>query len=217
MRLFINGQKRKYVIDDYFATSKESGAWQFSYSKESEIWVQLLEKAWAKANGTYAKTIGGHTGEALHALTGGPSTRHDHKDVGVEELWNLVFSADQKGFVMCTAVASEDYAGEHAQKGLATNHAYTLIGAYETGGHRLVKIRNPWGSFEWNGKWNDNDPDWTDEMKSDVNFSNGNDGEFFLSIEDFKEEFGDTTICACYDDYQFDSSEHRESRDGNMT
>ena len=118
---------------------------------------------------------------------------------------------------MCTSVASEDYQGEHAQKGLATNHAYTLIGAFETGGVRLVKIRNPWGQYEWNGAWNDNDPNWTDEMKGATNFSAGNDGEFFLSIEDFKEEFGDTTICDCYDDYHFESAEHRESSDGNLT
>ena len=63
---------------------------------------------------------------------------------------------------MACAVSDEDYQGEHASKGLATNHAYTLIGAYHTGGHRLVKIRNPWGQFEWNKAWNDNDRNWTD-------------------------------------------------------
>jgi len=46
---------------------------------------------------------------------------------------------------MCCSVSDEDYQGEHASKGLATNHAYTLIGAYDTSGVRLVKIRNPWG------------------------------------------------------------------------
>lgn len=94
VRLFVNGQKRTYVIDDFFATNKSSGAWQFSYSKEDEIWVQLLEKAWAKANGTYAKIIGGLTGEALTALTGGPSRRYEHKDTGVEELWDAIFTSD---------------------------------------------------------------------------------------------------------------------------
>ena len=94
VKLHINGQLRTYILDDFFATNAKTGRWQFSYSKEGEIWVQLLEKAWAKANGTYAKTIGGFTGEALTALTGGPSTRYEHSDVTVDELWGHVYSSD---------------------------------------------------------------------------------------------------------------------------
>ena len=80
-----------------------------------------------------------------------------------------------------------------------------------------MKIRNPWGQYEWNGAWGDNDSRWTPGMQEACNFRNGNDGEFFLSIEDYKEEFGDTTICAVYDDYDYQSVEHRESSSGNFT
>lgn len=73
VRLFVNGKRVELVLDDFFATNKETSRWQFSYSTENEIWVQLLEKGWAKACGSFAKTIGGHTGEALKALTGGPT------------------------------------------------------------------------------------------------------------------------------------------------
>jgi len=27
---------------------------------------------------------------------------------------------------------------------------------------RLIKLRNPWGKFEWDGEWNDQSDVWTD-------------------------------------------------------
>lgn len=41
---------------------------------------------------------------------------------------------------MACAIGDEDYPGEHQKKGLATNHAYTLIGAYNVQGNLLVKV-----------------------------------------------------------------------------
>lgn len=71
---------------------------------------------------------------------------------------------------MACAVGDEDFKGEHKSKGLATNHAYTLIGAYQAQGNQLVKIRNPWGSYEWKGAWHDRDPRWTPQLKKEVGF-----------------------------------------------
>ena len=66
---------------------------------------------------------------------------------------------------MCCSV------GENGEvNGLFKSHAYTLIGAYEYKGTRLVKIRNPHGSGEWTGDWNDNDLKWTNDMKSKCKF-----------------------------------------------
>jgi hypothetical protein len=50
-------------------------------------------------------------------------------------------------------------------------HAYTLLSAAEVldiNGNtvRLVKLRNPWGSGEWNGDWSDQSPLWTDELRN---------------------------------------------------
>jgi len=39
----------------------------------NELWVALVEKAWAKAHKGYAITAGGNTGPSLRALTGAPS------------------------------------------------------------------------------------------------------------------------------------------------
>lgn len=49
--------------------------------------------------------------------------------------------------------------------GLLKKHAYALIGVYEVYGEngetlRLVKLRNTWGKFEWNGKFSRKSQTW---------------------------------------------------------
>lgn len=69
---------------------------------------------------------------------------------------------------MTTGTYGEDTgsSGDPKKKfGLVSGHAYSLIGANEITTNsgqkvKLVRIRNPWGEFEWNGNWRDNDPAW---------------------------------------------------------
>lgn len=118
---------------------------------------------------------------------------------------------------MACAIGSDDNQGEHKSKGLASDHAYTLIGAYDVDGHKLVKVRNPWGQFEWNGAWGDKDPNWTESMKRQVNFKNANDGVFYMAIEDYKATFGSTTICKVHDDYNLETINQQKKDEGNLT
>jgi len=42
--------------------------------------------------------------------------------------------------------------------GIASGHAYTLLSVWTINGdERVVKLRNPWGEKEWQGKWSDGD------------------------------------------------------------
>ena len=44
-------------------------------------------------------------------------------------------------------------------------HAYSLVSARRLiSGAEIVKLRNPWGSFEWQGAWSDNSPEMTDAV-----------------------------------------------------
>lgn len=94
VKLFVNGKQETYSLDDYFCIDNRTKKWAFTSSKEREIWVQLLEKAWAKACGTYAKTIGGHVEEALYALTGAPTEKIKLEDKDTDDLWDLILDAD---------------------------------------------------------------------------------------------------------------------------
>lgn len=54
MRFYINGEPKIIVVDDYFPYCNHKSDWAFSRSNsEREIWVLLLEKAWAKIYGSY--------------------------------------------------------------------------------------------------------------------------------------------------------------------
>ena len=41
---------------------------------DNEVWVCIIEKAWAKLHRDYANTEGGFMTETLHALTGAPTS-----------------------------------------------------------------------------------------------------------------------------------------------
>jgi hypothetical protein len=57
------------------------------------------------------------------------------------------------------------YTGKETM-GLVPGHAYTLIAAKQSSsGHRLLKLRNPWGETEWTGAWCDDCPLWADQMQ----------------------------------------------------
>jgi hypothetical protein len=50
--------------------------------------------------------------------------------------------------------------------GLVATHAYTVLGTAEYKGEKLVKMRNPWGSECYKGKWSDKDGvKWTKEAR----------------------------------------------------
>lgn len=48
----------------------------------------------------------------------------------------------------------------------------------------LVKLRNPWGKYEWKGDWSSNSDKWTPELKEKLRVSNKDDGIFYMTIED---------------------------------
>ena len=116
--LFVNGERKTVVVDDYFPYDNHRGTWAFSRPSEDkddeigratkEIWVLILEKAWAKVFGSYQRIEAGTAGEAFYPLTGSPHKFFIHSEVrNLDRLYQTILRSDMKKFPMCTAVASQ--------------------------------------------------------------------------------------------------------------
>lgn len=88
--------------------------------------------------------------------------------------------------------------GMKTYNGIICGHAYSILGAYEYGGERLVKIRNPWSGGEYTGEWSDKDTSkWDTNAKQQLDHSlhsGTNDGVFFMPLNKFTEFLSATLL-----------------------
>lgn len=70
----------------------------FTHAKQSELWVVLLEKAWAKLYTSYKRIEAGYPEEALHDLTGAPCRLIQLKafHFNKEREWQYLVEASKK-------------------------------------------------------------------------------------------------------------------------
>ena len=85
MRFIVNGEYKEVIVDDYFPYDPKLKGPAFSRAKGNELWVLLLEKAWAKLNGNYENTISGLVHDALAFLLPAPCEFLDHNYE--EDIW----------------------------------------------------------------------------------------------------------------------------------
>lgn len=74
MNFYIDGEKKKIVVDDYIPVFRHSNEPIFCKlnKKTKNIWPLILEKAWAKLLGSYQKTSGGLPTYPFDVLLGVP-------------------------------------------------------------------------------------------------------------------------------------------------
>ena len=99
----------------------------FCAMPDKQLWPALIEKAYAKAHGSYANLSGGFIAEGLTDLTGAP-TETILLDGGAlihyEVLWTRMLSFAQAGFLMGVATA-------RGGDGLVGGHAYSILDVIE--------------------------------------------------------------------------------------
>jgi hypothetical protein len=87
--------------------------------------------------------------------------------------------------------------------GLVSDHAYSILDAQEVHiatkkgkkKERILKLSNPWGKYEWKGRWSDYSDVWSEELRQQLHFEKADDGIFWINIEDFVENFGQVCVC----------------------
>lgn len=107
IELYLTGRKTTVVVDDKFPYCPQRKRFAMCRtSKSNEIWVMLLEKAWAKVFGSYQRIESGTAGEVMKPLTGCPTKFFIHDEVNMNKLWKTLLKADKEGMPMACAVAS---------------------------------------------------------------------------------------------------------------
>jgi len=159
----------------------------YSKARHRQLWVQFIEKAYAKMHGSYRAISGGHVAEAFLDLTGAPTAVYnfDHHNFNPRSFWNDLMEYRKKRLPMGCGTSS-------SQQGLVGMHAYSILDVVEIknvgleffrgklleGTHgnvsgftdfdgtvRLLRIRNPHGKGEWQGDFSDKSPIWENLMR----------------------------------------------------
>jgi hypothetical protein len=188
-------QETHVTVDNLMPEDKDGNAVYASSPDSKELWVQVVEKAFAKFQRGY-KVInnGGEESDAIGYLTGKTATSVDIKPQSADALWGKLQTAVSANKLTTAGTFSEhdlpvalkQYAKagltdlnpktfNYDKYGLVDGHAYTVMGVSEENGQKYVSLRNPWGEKE---PGNDG----------------ADDGEFKMKLQDFAVLFQEVTI-----------------------
>jgi len=196
------------IVDDRLPTYYDKLVFMHS-AENNEFWTALVEKAYAKLFGSYEALKGGATSEAMEDFTGGVTEMFDFRqNPPNSSLFTIMTKAyDRQSMMGCSIEAVPGRTEAELTNGLICGHAYSItkvaamnIKTSRTSGKiPMVRIRNPWGNeAEWNGAWSDKSKEWTyisEDERKEIGLSFDNDGEFWMSFQDFITNFQKLEIC----------------------
>lgn len=125
--LFIDCEWRQIIVDDWlphYADKKGNAVLAFSKARDQCLWLPLLEKAYAKAHGSYRAISGGWIDEAMFDLTSYPTQTIHLSGIGFDKdtTWQKLLSYSASEFPMgCSCM------NPGKGSGLVGHHAYSII------------------------------------------------------------------------------------------
>uniref|UniRef100_A0A8C1TB97 Calpain 1, (mu/I) large subunit b n=1 Tax=Cyprinus carpio TaxID=7962 RepID=A0A8C1TB97_CYPCA len=193
------------VIDDRLPVKEKE--LMFVHSAEgNEFWSALLEKAYAKLNGSYEALSGGSTTEGFEDFTGGVAEMYELRQAP-KDLHRIIAKALERGSLLGCSIDVSPHStyyrpGETMHQlwiylriffVCVCNLSVNFRGSRE----RLIRIRNPWGQVEWTGAWSDNSSEWNgiDPAEREEMNNHMEDGEFWMPFQEFKRQFSRLEIC----------------------
>jgi len=120
-------------------------------------------------------------------------------DLSDDDMLAALQDFDTSNFLMCCGSNSGSDSDTSGQ-GVVQGHAYSLITVKTNvagSGYNLVCLRNPWGKSEWKGDWSDESDLWdaNPEVAQECGHVVCDDGVFWISFEDFGENYPSIFVC----------------------
>ncbi|KAG7479123.1 calpain-9-like [Solea senegalensis] len=204
------GQWEEVRIDDLLPTQNNKLIY-LSSPDRYEFWSSLLEKAYAKLKGGYRALDMGFPHEAMVDMTGGV-TEVLNISLLPQDLPTILQHLLSKG-ALINCANCQGALETRNELGIMFRHAYSLTAVEKVksahGTEDLVRILNPWGNTEWEGPWSDvNGPEWnrvSPEEQKRLQRIRREDGEFWMSISDFRQQFEVMEVCHLCENFK-DSS-----------
>lgn len=223
-RFWQGGEWVDVVVDDRLPVTTQDQLCFSRSSNPAEFWSALLEKAYAKLNGSYNALDAGKCFEATEDLTGGVTERFMLADEDLpSDLFSIMVRASQRGSLLTCCVPSAKKSGtDQSETGLISSHSYCVTGVRRWKVRvpsrwknyvDLVRLRNPWGDeMEWRGAWSDNSEEWglvSAEERRRLEVTSAGDGEFWMTYEEFKKRFDELYITSLNPQSLEDSARQR--------
>eukprot|EP00668_Euglena_longa_P015348 GGOE01019422.1.p1 GENE.GGOE01019422.1~~GGOE01019422.1.p1 ORF type:complete len:1076 (-),score=106.68 GGOE01019422.1:137-3058(-) len=208
-----NGERKPIIVDDFFPVWDYEGCPPgqrhticTTRGATNQLWVPLMEKAYAKIHGSYSALSGGLSSDALSDLTGAPTVSIElpwkQKGLDINKLWMDLTRYNRLGYLFgahCGRDRKEINPSVIKKMGLVERHAYTVLKFREVSlrgkTHKIVLLRNPYGRIEWQGDWSDKSRLWTPELRQELQHTNQDDGSFWMPFHDFLTYFHVINVC----------------------
>lgn len=191
LKFFVNGLRKSIIVDDYVPVVRKTQIPAFCSSLESQsvavFWAILVEKAWAKLNGSYSKIRNGTQSFLCIHLTGVPAEniRHAICKVYKNDQWGSAPEAEQYCWQRLLGAYNRNYKliadarpalftdsppgldEEHMQGIKAfNNYVITQVLSLDSSGTlvRILRLQNRDSEDEWTGLYSRQCPIWSEKQ-----------------------------------------------------
>ena len=217
-----DGKYTQYIIDDYFPCDNKLSLECFSHGVKNTIWIQILEKCYAKAYGAYSNIETKDLDRIIHDLTCAPIITLDNS---LKNLYINLEEANKKNWVILASAGDTESGHELLKEiGLVPGNAYAVINVFkieddfeppeildnidereieEINSKYLLQIRNHWEKDGWLGDWSEGSMNWTEDMKKKVDYDPNFHSSFYMNLKDFKHYFSKIKICKIFQSYKY--------------
>ena len=199
--VYIKGQYQIVILDDYLPVVKNTTFLRFSKPNKEEIWLPLLEKAYAKTHGGYGSLITCDTASVIQCFTGLPVERINISDLDSEDL-KIVLKNNLEHYIFLTPNSEKC-----KDIGIVDGKAYQLREIFDFSSDKrdikddkeeknniILKIYNMFEYNQYKGKWSAEGESFTEEIKSKVKFNAQDKKHIYMPFEYLSKYFKQINI-----------------------